>query len=366
MPILNKITCIIHALSLGGMERVMSILLNDFSNRENVEVSLILIGRTRQIDFKIPKSIKVYKPDFYFNTKNRTTSTFRTIRFIRKTVIKSDPDTVLSFGEYWNSLVLLSLYGLKTPIFISDRSQPNKNLGKVQNFLRHRLYPTATGIIAQTEKAKEIAIRNRWNHNITVIGNPIRKIEDHRGASRENIVLTVGRLIPTKNIDSLIRIFCKCEMPEWRLIVIGGNAKRMNLLAEYQNLIKKMGMRDRIKLLGTQKDVDAYYKKCKIFAFTSSSEGFPNVIGEAMAAGLPIITYDCEAGPSDLVANNENGYLIPLFDEKSFVEKLKYLMQNEQKRIEFGQNSEKIIAKFATDKIADQFYHFILNEKSFK
>jgi hypothetical protein len=85
------------------------------------------------------------------------------MRFLRKKVKNIDPDTILSFGEYWNNLVLLSLYGLKYPVYISDRSQPDKDLGRVQNRLRDLLYPKAAGFIAQTSKAKEICLNKRWN-----------------------------------------------------------------------------------------------------------------------------------------------------------------------------------------------------------
>ena len=89
-------------------------------------------------------------------------------------------------------------------------------------------------------------------------------------------------------------------------------------------------MGEKIILAGTQKDVESYLLRSRIFAFTSSSEGFPNVVGEAMSAGLPVVAYDCVAGPSDMVVNDRNGYLIPLFDKGAFGVKLKYLMDNPQ------------------------------------
>ncbi|QAA81292.1 glycosyltransferase family 4 protein [Aequorivita sp. H23M31] len=357
-----KITCIIHSLSLGGMERVMALLINHFSTKENVEVSLILIGKTRQIDFQLNSGIKVYSPSFPFNSRQRTITTLKTIRFIRKTVKEIDPNTVLSFGEYWNNLVLMSLYNLNTPVFISDRSRPNKNLGEVQNFLRNKLYPNASGIIAQTERAREVAMKKGWNKNIQIIGNPIQEVEWQPESLKENIVLTVGRLIRKKHIDQLIRIFSDCDVPNWKLVIVGGNDERMNLIEEYRSLVKKMGLEHKIELVGTQKDVNRYYSNSKIFAFTSSSEGFPNVVGEAMSAGLPVIAYDCEAGPSDMIENGTEGYLIPLFDEGQFKEKLKILMLDKDKRIAMGENARQKIAKFAAEEIADKFYQFILNK----
>jgi GalNAc-alpha-(1->4)-GalNAc-alpha-(1->3)-diNAcBac-PP-undecaprenol alpha-1,4-N-acetyl-D-galactosaminyltransferase len=245
----KKITCIIHSLSIGGMERVMSILLNDFAQREDTGVSVLLIGRYRSVEFDLDAKIKVYKPAFKFDDTKRNKSTFKTMRFIRKKVLELKPDSVLSFGELWNNLVLLSLKATGVPVFISDRSQPNKNLGRLHNFLRHKLYPSAEGFIAQTSHAAEIAQKNKWNKNITTIGNPIRnlKLPD---VKKENMVLTVGRLIPTKHVDRLIQVFSNINKENWQLHVIGGNAKQLDLLSEYKDQVKTIGKTNKKQLLG--------------------------------------------------------------------------------------------------------------------
>jgi glycosyltransferase involved in cell wall biosynthesis len=358
----SKITCIIHSLTLGGMERVMVLLINDFAKRKNVEVNLILIGKRRQIEFDLPKNIIIYKPDFKFDNNTRIVSTLKTLIFVRKTIKGIDPHTILSFGEYWNNLVLLSLVGLKYPIYISDRSQPKKSLGTVQNFLKDKLYPIANGYIVQTEKAKAIAKKNKWNKNIVTIGNPIREINKNSAIPKENIVLTVGRLIKTKHIDELINMFLACKEKNWKLVIVGGNAKKMNLLEEYRNLIKTRGEEKQVKLVGAQQNVDEYYNKSKIFAFTSSSEGFPNVIGEAMSAGLPVIAYDCLAGPSDLIDHEKTGFLIPEREEVVFQQKLNLLMQEESLREKMGKEAEIKIKEFEVQKIAQQFYDFIIHK----
>tara|TARA_B100000809_G_scaffold265626_1_gene325045 strand:+ start:1470 stop:2549 length:1080 start_codon:yes stop_codon:yes gene_type:complete len=354
-----KITCVIHSLSFGGMERVMSILANNFSERENTIVSILLVGKERKISFDLDAKIVVYKPDFEFNNDTRILSTVKTIKFIRSTIIKLEPDVILSFGEYWNNLVLLSLLGLKHPIFISDRSQPNKNIGKFQNVLRNFLYPKATGYIAQTIKASEIAIKNKWNSNITVIGNPIGKVLNQGSDKRENIILTVGRLITTKHIDELIDIFRISNNIEWKLVIVGGNAKKLNLLEEYRKLVQELGLQNQIQLIGTSTNVKEYYSKAKIFAFTSSSEGFPNVIGEAMSFGLPIIAYDCTAGPSDLIQDGESGFLIEERDHKAYVEKLNRLIEEPELRNKLGEKSLEKIKDFDAESIGEKFFAFI-------
>lgn len=356
---MNKICLIIHSLGIGGMERVMAQLANDFSQRKNVEVHIVLTGRKRNITYSISDSIIIHKPAFDFNDKRRQIDTLRTINFLRSEVQKINPETILSFGEMWNNLVLIALKGLNIPIFISDRSQPGKDLGRLHNYLRDKLYPQAAGYIAQTQKAKEICLSQGWNTNVKVIGNPIRDITNDLSVQRENIVLSVGRLIKTKHFDQLIKMFVEIGDPDWKLVIVGGDAQKQNLSIELQKQIKELGAENQVSLEGEQKDIDSYYLRSKIFAFTSSSEGFPNVVGEALSAGLPVVAYDCMAGPVDMINDGTNGFLVPLLDENKFKKKLQLLMDDEMMRQNMGGKTKESITNFAVENIADHYLGFI-------
>jgi len=353
-----KICLVIHSLKGGGMERVMSLLANNFSERKNSVVHLILTGIHREIDYPLSDSVIVHRPSFLFKNSRRSLDTLRTMWFIRTRIKTIDPDTILSFGEMWNNMVLLSLRGLSYPVYISDRSQPQKDLGRLQNFLRRKLYPSATGFIAQTAMAAKICKENGWNKNVKVIGNPIRHIQSDSDIRRENIVLTVGRLIPTKHVDQLIGIFAGINHPDWKLIIIGGDVKGSNLSAVLQKKIKELNMENKILLEGRQ-DAESYYKRSKLFAFTSSSEGFPNVIGEALSAGLPVVAYDCVTGPSDMINHGHNGYLVPLFDQKKFTVELKRLMLNDLLREKMASNAPGSLERFSVEEVSERYYNFI-------
>lgn len=359
---MKNICMIIHSLGVGGMERVMYQLIQNFAARKNTNVNLILIGRKREIAYSIPSSVNVYRPPFPFCNEKRTVDTMRTIRFLRKKVKEIKPDRILSFGEYWNNLVLLSLFGLSIPIFISDRSEPGKDLGKIQNLLRKFLYPRAAGYIAQTEKAKKVCLSNEWNKQVRVIGNPIRRIHSNGQPKKENIVLSVGRLIRTKNFDQLIKMFVEVRNPDWKLVIVGGDSKKLNLSKELKKLIQELEAEDFVFLEGEQKEIDIYYKKSRIFAFTSSSEGFPNVIGEALAAGLPVVCYDDIAGPSDMIVNGENGFLVPSNDEELFKDRLSMLMTDKKIRKSLSEQTKSSIKRFNVDEISSQYFSFLFNK----
>ena len=129
-----------------------------------------------------------------------------------------------------------------------------------------------------------------------------------------------------------------------------------------KKLIQVLNAEDKVILAGNQAEVKSYYLKSKIFAFTSNSEGFPNVIGEAQSAGLPVISFDCVAGPSEMIKDGNNGFLIPLFDYDMFKLKLKLLMDDSSLRERFGKKGKEAIKKYSVNVIGEQYYKFILGD----
>lgn len=361
---LKKIVLTIPSLQPGGMERVMAELANYFVGLQGTEVHLVLYGLKRDIFYDIHQNIVVHRPGFAFNNQKRFLHTLKTLLFLRKKVQELHPDTVLSFGEVWNNFVLLSCLGLSYPVYVSDRCQPDKKWSRLQRNLRNWLYPKAAGIIAQTQKAKDIYQQLFSHPNIRVIGNPIRPIEPDPSISRENIVLSIGRLITTKHHDELIRIFARLNQPDWKLVIVGGDALKQQNSVRLQALIEELGVANRVELAGQRSDVDNFYRRSKIFAFTSSSEGFPNVIGEAMSASLPVVAYDCVAGPSDLIEHEKTGFLVGIHDISTFEQYLSQLMQDENLRVEMGEHSKEKIQQFSTPKVAEAVEKFILSESS--
>ena len=357
----KKVVFAIPTMESGGMERVMSEIVTYFSVIPQVECHLIIYGKSRVNFYEIPSNVFIYKPDFKFDDGNRHWSTIKTSRFLRRIVKTINPDVLLSFGEYWNNFVILSLMGLKIPIYVSDRSSPNISLGKLHGFLRRKLYCRAAGIIVQTTKAKEIFETKFNNNNIKVIGNPIRSITTNDDINRENIIVSVGRLITTKNFNHLIDIFARINKTDWKMIIIGGDSNKQNNSISLQAQIDRLGMSENVIMAGTQKNVEDYLLRAKIFAFTSSSEGFPNVIGEAMSAGLPVVSYDCVAGPSDMIEDGKSGFLIPMFDDQLFEEKLRYLMTNEDVGVSMGAYAREGIKVFSVENIGRQFYNFMMD-----
>lgn len=356
----NKKVCfVIHSLQAGGMERVMSELINYFASKEEYSVHVVLYGIKRDIFYTISNNAIIHKPDFEFDNSKRLLSTVKTMRFLRKKIKQINPVSVLSFGEKWNNLVLLSLYGTKIPVYVSDRSQPDKPIGAKDEFLRKKLYPKAKGVIVQTKKALGIFKTYYHHSNFEVIGNPIRQIPAS-DCLKENVILMVGRYIESKQQNVLIEIFSKLNAPDWKLVLLGYDHLKQENQIKWEALANQLGVAERVIFTGKQGDVEKYYQSSKLFAFTSISEGFPNVIGEAMSAGLPVVAFDCIAGPSDLITDGENGFLIPINNQELFAQKLQFLIDNPEQMVNFGNNSKRNIIPFELNYICSQFENFII------
>lgn len=359
----KRIAFVTPSLNFGGRERVLTLLINYFVEKGEVEVHVILYGKNREIFFDLDKGATIHKPDFEFKKYSETFSTIKTLLFLRKSIKRLNIDIVVSFEEIWNRFVLLSALGLNIKKIISNRNNPYSDYGFIDRNLAKFLYPQADVLIAQTQIAKEVYEKRYKLKQCVVIGNPIVMLNYDNSIMRENIILSVGRLMTSKNHDKLIQIFAKIKHKDWKLIIVGGDFAKQNNYEKLKQLIIELKLEGKVILAGAQKDVNSYLLKSKIFVFASEKEGFPNVIGEAMAAGLPVISYDCIAGPSDMIDDGDNGYLIPLFNDELFAEKLQLLVDSVETRERLSENALKRIALFESNVICKRFYDLIIYDK---
>jgi GalNAc-alpha-(1->4)-GalNAc-alpha-(1->3)-diNAcBac-PP-undecaprenol alpha-1,4-N-acetyl-D-galactosaminyltransferase len=354
-----KIAVGIHSLGTGGMERVASVLLSELSKFDGLELHLILYGSQRDLFYSLAPGVMTHLPNFAFSDYSRPIATLKTVFFIRNSLKKIRPDAVFNFGEKWNNLVLGACFGAGLPIFVSDRCQPDKKLGFLHETLRRVLYPRAKAVIAQTAYAESVYRQMIPTARYSVIPNPIVIPAEAESTKREPLVLSVGRLIETKHHDRLIRIFHQRRDRHWKLAILGDDPLGGKTRDRLRELCASLGESDSVELPGTVSDVASWYRRAGIFAFTSSSEGFPNALAEAMSYGLPCIAYDCIAGPRDLLGPSTFGFLVNLFDDQSFLEMLDRLTASDPLRLEMGATARTSMNRFASEQIAKKYLELV-------
>ncbi len=273
------------------------------------------------------------------------------------------PDIVISFLTKINILTLVAATGLDCPVIISERNNPLRQpMHPLWSAAARCLYHRAAAIVCQT-KAGISVIPPNARARIAVIGNPVARFPWHPAPQNGPLrLIAVGRLTEQKGFDILIDAFGRIAMhhPEWSLEIWGEGPDR----AKLQALIHRLGLVDRVQLPGLSALPGQWIERANIFVLSSRYEGFPNVLAEAMAAGLPVVATDCAFGPAELVSSEVDGLLVTSEDPACLAATLDRILGDPHLRDRIGQRARDVVDRFGADKIARQWD--IILERSLK
>lgn len=359
----KKILFIIPTLRIGGgAERVVSLLTTNLSEKYEIHI----------ITFFHFKNLYPFKGKYYSLKENLFFGRilFRIFK-LYKMIRAISPDIIISFLEFsstWTSFVKI-IFNIKIPLIVSVRSNPNRyNVGSIiyYKFIIKFLYPLKIidAIIPVSNEIKKILITDYGidKNKLITIHNGI-DIELINQKAKEEIFdyteifnnnnsikfITVGSLSEVKGHKYLIKAFSKVvtEIPNSKLIIIGEGLLRKEL----EMLIEKESLKDKIILLGLKKNPYKYLSKANIFVLTSLFEGFPNVLIEAMALGLPIISTNCKTGPKEILQNGKNGVLVKTKDSEDLAKKMINLAKDNNTLRKLSKKSLQRIKSFRIQKI---------------
>ncbi len=350
-----KTICIIGpCLKMGGIERASSSVANGLS-RLGYIVIYIAIFRQEKF-FKLEDKIVYDEPDPGINEKSL--ALLPTISRIRKKVNHYQPDAVLVYNKFYAALVAFAIWRTGTHYFLSERSSPFYKwplkislLNRIAFFLN-----PPVGVIAQTKIAAKYQAKYYNRHTrISVIPNSLEVVTEMDLRLENQQILAVGRLSDyLKGFDRLIKAM-KFVHPNWILKIVGAE----NTPTPLYQLISEEGLQERVKLEPKTANLHKHYSDSSIFVIPSRSEGFPNALIEAMAAGLPPVSYDFIGGPDDIIENGKNGLLVKEGDIEGLAHAINRLVDDFQLRKEIGKNASAAKENYSCEMICLRIAQFL-------
>lgn len=209
-------------------------------------------------------------------------------------------------------------------------------------------------VVTLTEKDKRFyADKLNRTEKISAIHNPLAGLPVSPQKEKENWLVTVGHLIRRKGTDLLATAALQVlqQNPGWKWLVIGDGTEKQFL----ENFIHRHRLNGRLILTGRTDNVAQYLDRAKVYVMTSRLEGLPMCLLEAKEFSLPIVSFDIPTGPSEMIRDNMNGFLIPPFDCGAMAQRLSQLMRDENLLQRFAAHARDDMEKFEMRPILEQW-----------
>ena len=370
--------------SAGGVERVVSFKASYFAEQLDYDVTIIVTeGQGRACYFPLSNKVNVinlelgfealWKASFMKKVYLYLSKQLRFKRLLKAELMRIRPDFTISM--------------LRREInFLMDIPDGSRKIGELHvNRANYRNFEANDSsvlkrffakfwmrslvdklkrldqLVVLTEKSKAA-----WPElsNVTVIPDPIpmpiKGVKERRskGVGSAKRVVTIGRYAYQKGYDLLLQAWAEisrirelenCE--KWTLEIFGQGDQ-----AGYRQLMAELGVdTNQCHLNGPAEDVVKAYLESSIFVLSSRFEGFGMVLVEAMACGLPVVSFDCPAGPDEIITDGVDGLLVPSGDVHALAEKLMTLMTDENLRRRLGQQARQTAQRYDMAVLANQW-----------
>ena len=344
----------------GGVERMIATVMHAMVARGH-EVDLL----TWDLDgaepfYPMPPSVRWHRLNL--GDHERKAGVYHLLRrmmAVRKIVRRRRPQVIVSFQDGAFRALRAYALGLGVPVVAAERNAPTRfdhtKSGRKPPVI-YNSFRLAKVVIIQCESYREL-YPGYLHDRIDTIPNPIFPTKSAANPDRPDSrnrfrLLSVGRLVYQKNYQSLITAFARLagDFPDWELTIIGEGEDRPKLEA----MISAENLGAVVSLPGTTTAIDECYKGAHLFCLPSRWEGFPNVLGEAMAHCLPAVGFAGCAGVRDLVTPEQTGLLAAgNGDDESLAAALARLMSDRQRRRVMGAAACDAIKPYAPDAIFD-------------
>ena len=358
-----KILVVIPGLRGGGAERVVSLLSREWAKSHEVTIALF-DASGRAYDYggrtvELPEPVWPFPFNFFHlrGAYNICMGAARLVRLIRR----ERPDRVVSFMEYANvpAVIASALTGRLPRLTISVRNDPAKFPFRYR-LVAPLLYRLPARVIAVSEGVRRGLVsacrlpleRTSFVPNPVVMRNAQDAAREAAPPLPERYVLGVGRLMPQKGFERLLRAFHRLDdRPALHLVILGEGPERVALL----RLGRELGLESRLHLPGFVADVETWYRQAACLVLSSYHEGWPNVLMEALANGCPVVSFDCNYGPSEILDGGKYGLLAPEGDVGALAEAIARVVDDDALWRGLAARGPERAQAFSPEKIASRW-----------
>lgn len=358
-----KILIFTNSLAGGGTERVAATLAN-FWARKRWDVTVVTLNPESEDFYPLEPGVRRMALNLAGDSGNlwdALRQNARRVAALRRVLLQLRPDVALSMMSTPN--VLLSFASRNIPGLCTLGSEhcypPHAPLGFLWSTLRSRMYGRLSGVVALTRECAQWIGAHTSAAHVSVIPNPAvcplpdsppRIMPEALCPPERKVLLAVGRLNAVKNYEVLTRAFAELagKFPEWDLVILGEGPERSLL----ESGIRDRKLEQRIVMPGIAGNVGAWFARADLYVMTSRSEGFPSALAEALAHGLPAVSFDCDTGPRDIIRHGIDGLLVAPDDCAALVDALGRVMGDTDLRKQLATRAHDARERFSIEKIA--------------
>ena len=343
----------------GGTERVSTVIANQLVKDKKFDICFLSLWENNdKLFYTLNDKIKRYTL-FEKVTSGKRILTY--VHRLRKFIKNNNIDVLIDIDGILDLYSIPALRGVKCKLISWEQFNYYYNPdGSYRKITRRWTAKKADAIVVLTDEDKQNYKKEvRIEGKIIRIYNPMESFEDNNvGYNLDSkLIISAGRLTAQKGFDMLedvANIVLKKHL-DWKWIVCGEGEERKAL----EEKINKYGLERNLILQGNVNNIEDYYRKSAMFVLTSRAEGFGLVLTEAKKEGLPCVSFRCPAGPSEIILDGINGYLIDCFDIEQMAEKIDLLIEDVNMRKNFSDKALEGTEKFDINKIATQWKDLI-------
>lgn len=341
----------------GGIERVVSLLCNQFAiSHQDLDIEIVSQFKSSQslaYDFAGTKITYLSNKDHDAkpHSLKRMFRSLGNVFNVRKHFKNNKYDVIIA--QAFPNNVLLYLAGIPLKNVIAAEHVYYGYYGNLLKKIRLHIYKKCRKIVVLTSKDKECYDRCLPPEQTCVIPNPVVLSEKFISPLDSKIAIAVGRIQYQKGFDTLVNVFKKVheKYPDWTVRIYGDG----NLRPELEQQILDSGLKGIVKLMGRSNEIYKKLREAAFFILSSRFEGFPMVLIEAQSQGIPIVSFDCPNGPSDIIENGVNGILVKNQNNDALYNGICYMIEHPEERKTMGKKALENVDKYSSVVICDMW-----------